>query len=215
MALEVRRPDGLPADYVASATQLASAYIMLEDWHNAVSLLTDVLRTDKESQKVRGALSYLYHDTLFDFEAAYKLNRNWFDKHQSDLDVGLSVVEDLFSISRYEECRQQASALAANQNITPKLRMIARAYQIASSIATADRVSALGSLQYLFDEVKKQPSEFEVGWDFVGTFEFINKAPELKERQSCLRSLFKGLEASNREAILVALNETMVICKQP
>ena len=146
--------------------------------------------------------NWLYHEKLSDFGAAFALTRQWLERHPEDLFAQGDFAERHFTTGRFVEAKERLTALLANPELDPQIRIALQALEIATLLALNDPVPQ--RLERLRAAVQSQPQDFQVGWSFAGSKHFIATDPRLAPRRAWLQTLFTALEGENRDAILAA-----------
>jgi tetratricopeptide (TPR) repeat protein len=206
-ALEVRKSDDLSVQWKQTLDNLGNTYVALGQWTDAVQRFRSVLRVYPNDEEAYSALGSVYHDELFDFEAARALVENWLKGHKSDLTARENYAEALFTVGRFAEEEELLAELLASrdEDLKADTRTALLALDLAALLAQQKREPTLGKLQDVIDLISAQGPDFKVRWIWGGTVHFIESDARLTPVREWLRSLFVALEGSDREAILTGL----------
>ncbi|MGH8480091.1 MAG: hypothetical protein ACREXK_11045 [Gammaproteobacteria bacterium] len=98
------------------------------------------------------------------------------------------------------------TALLADPELDPRIRIALQALEIATLLALNDTRAVPQRLERLRAAVQSQPQDFQVGWSFAGSKRFIATDQRLAPHRGWLQTLFTALEGENRDAILAALD---------
>src|SRR5262249_15702550 len=174
-ALEVRTFETLPPQWAQTHNNLANALIALQDWPNAALSYANVLRMYPDYQGAYQAASYLYHEVLWQFPAAFALNQQWVERHPDDLAALGDYAEKHFTTARFAECAQRLAVLLATPAVEPKTMVALRAIEIANLLALDKAAVVSGKIDTMLETIGKQPEDFKVTWSFGGTLHFIGE----------------------------------------
>jgi tetratricopeptide (TPR) repeat protein len=196
-----------PQDWALTQSYLAKTYFSLQNWIGAADAYANVLELYPDTEESYQRLSYICHEILFLFPAAFELNRRWLIKHPDDLPAQLDFAEKHVTTGRFAEFEQRIAPLLANPKITVDLKVALRAIEIANLLALDKANQVPAKLDGLIESVTGQPAGFKVDWSFAGTLHFIGKDEKLKAHRAWLGRLFGALQSENRDAMLKALRE--------
>jgi tetratricopeptide (TPR) repeat protein len=203
-ALEVRTFEFLPVGWAQTQNNLAQVYTALEAWPNIAACYANVLMVYPDYEEAYKRASVIYHDGLFDFPKAYRLNKNWLDRHPNDLEAKIKFSEKQFTASQFSDSEQSIVALR-NEEVAPGLKIPLYTIEIANLVAL-NKISAVSAVfKTLKIDIAKQPEDFKVSWIFEGTKHFVSQNSALAPYQEWLVSLFQALEGENRDAIMASL----------
>lgn len=206
LALLVRTREQLPGPWIITRNNLGKALQALGHFEEAAGAFREVLSEEPESQSITLNLLALYHDHLYDHEAALALLQDWLSRHPADVRGQLNLTEALFATRRYRESEEHGRTLANLTSEIPQVHAVQRAFEIAAMLARDDSPSASGKLADLLATLTEQPADFATGWTFTGTLHFAREEVDLPHRDAIL-GLFEALEAPNRDAMLAGLRK--------
>jgi tetratricopeptide (TPR) repeat protein len=206
-ALEVRTRRDLPLQWAETHANLAKIYTAVGEWAESAESLQNVLLEFTNDSQAHAELGWIYHDRLFDFQAAFTLESNWIAKHPGDVLTRENLAEAVFTLGRFGDAETQLTELLANSNVETRARVTLLALDAAVLLVEQKRDQAISTLEGLINLISAQPAEFSVNWQWEGTIHFIENDVRLKPLRSPLRQLFGAFNGSNREAILAALRD--------
>ena len=203
----MRTRDTLPPQWAQTQSNLAQAYMHLEDWINAAASYAAVLTVYPDDKKAHGTASYLYHERLFEFPRAFMLNQQWLERNPADVVGQSDFAEKHFTTGRFSECEQRIALLLANPAVGPSTQVALQAIQIANSLALGKTDLVPGRIDTMVEGITSQSEGFKVEWSFKGSRYFINNSDTLAPYRPWLMRLFDAVEGDDRNAILSALQE--------
>jgi len=205
LALEIRTFEHLPMGWAQTQNNLAETFTYLQDWQNTADCYANVLKVYPDYEKAYRIASYLYHNVLFNFPAAYQENKSWLELNPDDISAQCDFVEQHFTSSRFSECEKLVVSLLKNPEIDTHVNIALRAIEIANLVALNKTSQIPDKLDNLVSNITSQPDTFKVNWSFEGTKHFISQNEKLAPYRQWLIQLFEALEQEGRENILVAL----------
>ncbi|MGH8615822.1 MAG: hypothetical protein ACREYF_28375 [Gammaproteobacteria bacterium] len=166
----------------------------------------ELLRANFDDGEAYQKASWLYHEKLSDFGAAFALNRQWLERHPEDLFAQSDFAERHFTTGRFVKAKERFAALLANPELDPRIRIGLQALEIATLLALNDPRTVPQRLERLRAAVQSRPQDFQIGWSFAGSKHFIATDSRLAPHRAWLQTLFTALGGENRDAILAALD---------
>jgi len=207
-ALDVRTADGLPVQWAQTNYGLAVAYEALAQWTDAAQSLRNVSRVYPDDAGIYSALESLYHEKLFDFEAAFALSRDWLEQHPGDPSARSGFAEAAFTDGRFAESEKHVKDLSTDTGLSAGSRVALRALEVVTLVAQQITGSVPGKLQDLDDLISAQPADFKIGWVWTGAVHFIEEDDRMKSARDWLLSLLAAPGGSDRETILKGLRDS-------
>ena len=201
---------------------LLRALAELADAAGMAAVLEDLLRADPHNANFYHDAQTLYHEAVFDFDAAQRVNRTWLKHNPDDLAARANLAETLLTTGRTAEAREALAALidanapaAYAPAATPPLPLHVEAALRLLEIAAltrlaadsdadagaeaparlADRRDALAGL------LAAQPDDFAIGWSFQGALHYLSTDPAFAPHRDSLLPLFEAA-AQGRDALL-------------
>ena len=201
---------------------LLRALAELADAAGMAAVLEDLLRADPHNANFYHDAQTLYHEAVFDFDAAQRVNRTWLKHNPDDLAARANLAETLLTTGRTAEAREALAALidanapaAYAPAATPPLPLHVEAALRLLEIAAltrlaadsdadagaeaparlADRRDALAGL------LAVQPDDFAIGWSFQGALHYLSTDPAFAPHRDSLLPLFEAA-AQGRDALL-------------
>jgi tetratricopeptide (TPR) repeat protein len=205
-ALEVRTFALLPLEWAQTHNTLAKALFILQDWANAVISYVNVLRVYSDDEEAYQAASDLYHNRLFQFPQAFALNQQWLERHPHDLAALSDFAEKHLTTGRFAECAQHLTALLANPEVLPQVRLALQALEIANLLALGQAARVPGKIDIMLATVDKQPEDFKMTWSFAGTLYFMSQHASLMSYRHWLQQLFGALTDTDRQTVIAGLH---------
>ncbi|NIR51754.1 hypothetical protein GWO43_24570 [candidate division KSB1 bacterium] len=208
-ALEIRTFEHLRPQWAQTQNNLAQAYTYLEDWPNAATCYANVLKVYPDYEEAYQTAGWLFHEVLFKYPEAYRLNQNWLVRHPQDRSAQMDFAEKHFTTERFAECEKRITALIANPEVESRVKIALRAIGMANLIALNKIQRVPDELETLITNTSAESDTFRVGWTFEGTKHFISTSDNeyLSAYRQWLLAFFQALEEENREAILRGLQE--------
>jgi tetratricopeptide (TPR) repeat protein len=204
-ALEVRTRESLPPQWAQTHNNLAQTYLALSQWADAAQSLRNVLLIYSNSAETYSILGGLYHERLFEFQAAFDLHQAWLERHPGDLAARENRAEAAFTVGRFAEAEEQLGEVLGEAGLRPGSRVALHALEIAALVMQRRVETIPKKLQDLLDLVSAQPADFHVEWGWDGTVHFIQTAGRLAQVRSWLLSFFEALKGKDRVALLGGL----------
>ena len=207
-ALVVYTYEHIPTYWAMAQNNLAETYTHLEDWPNVAACYANVLKVYPRYAQAFQTASYLYHEALFNFPAAFALDQNWLAQFPDDPSAQCYFAENHFTTSRFAECEQRLAALLANAEVEPRVKIALRAIGIANALAQNQTQPVPAALETLQAALAAQPDTFKVNWSFAGTKHFIGTNETLAPHRAWLLQFFEAVERkAGRVANLAGLKE--------
>jgi hypothetical protein len=166
-----------------------------------------VLLVYPDDKEAYDTASYLYHETLYEFQRAFMLNQQWLERNPADVSALSDFAERHFTTGRFAECEQRITILLGNPAVEPSIQIALQAIQTATSLALGKSALVPGRLDSIVERITNQPEGFKVNWSFKGTRHFISNNDTLTAYQAWLMRLFDAVEVADRHAILSAFQE--------
>jgi tetratricopeptide (TPR) repeat protein len=206
LALQVFTREQLPGRWIIAHNNLGKALQELGQFDEAAAVFREVLSEEANRRDVTLNLVALYHDFIYDHEAALTLLQDWLGRHPGDALGQLNLAEILFATRHFSGSEEHSRVLADLTVEVPQVHAAQRACEIAAILARDDPELANSKLADLVATLDGQPADFTTGWAFSGTLHFVRGEEDLPHRDAILK-LFEALEAPNRDAILAGLRE--------
>ena len=185
---------------LATTLQLAGRY------HEAVSVLREVLAKEPDYREALYRLRWLWQDYLYEFEQAFLVTEEWTGRHPGDLLGQIYLTENLFTTERFEGCYQHALWMEGEPSVQDSEQVVLRGYEIAALRASGRPGSEISArLRQLVAMIAGLPEDFTTGWSFRGTEQFIRETPRLRSDRAWLLRLFAALRAPGRDAMVQGL----------
>jgi tetratricopeptide (TPR) repeat protein len=224
-ALTVRTLEALPYQWANTQMNLLRALAELEDTAGMAAVLEDLLRANPHNADVYNDAQTLYHEAVFDFDAAHRVNKTWLEHNPDDVAARANLAETLLTTGRTAEARDALAALiAANApiayapatapplplDIEAALRLleIAALTRLATdgdADASAEATARLaGRRDELAELLTAQPDSFTIGWSFGGALHYLSTDPAFAPHSEALLPLFEAA-GDGRNAVLEQL----------
>jgi hypothetical protein len=204
---------------------LLHALAELQDDAGVAAVLEDLLRVDPHNADLYNDAQTLYHEVVFDFDAAHRVNRTWLEHNPNDLAARCNFAETLLTSGRAAEARDAlATLIAANAPTAyapakaPPLPLDIEAALRLLEIAALTRLAADGDAEASADAAEQlaerrdqlaellaaQPDDAAIGWSFGGALHYLSTAPDFAPHRERLLPLFQAA-AQGRDALLAML----------
>jgi hypothetical protein len=228
-ALTVRAPEALPYQWTQTQMNLLHALAELQDAAGMAAVLEDLLRADPHNADLYNDAQTLYHEVVFDFDAAHRVNRTWLEHNPDDLTARCNLAESLLTTGRVAEARDAlATLIAANAptayapakapplpldiegalrllEIAALTRLAADGDANASADASAEAAEELAERRdQLAELLAARPDDAPIGWSFGGALHYLATDPAFAPHRERLLPLFQAA-AQGRDALLVLL----------
>jgi tetratricopeptide (TPR) repeat protein len=203
-ALEVFTRESLPLQWAATQNNLAQTYLALVQWSDAAQCLRNVLGIYPDSQETYSTLAELYHDRLFDFQAAFDLHQAWLQRHPGDLSARANAAEAAFTVGRFADAEVRVAETLRDAGLSKGSRPALRTLEIAALLAQSKRETIPKKLQELLDLVSAQPEDLR-DWSWAGTVHFVQTDGRMVPIRGWLLSLFEALQGKDSAAVLEGL----------
>jgi len=207
LALQVRDRHYLPLVWAQTQNNLADAYYALRDWSNAADCYANVLTFYPRYKQGFQRASYLYHEILFRFDAAFDLKWRWLEANPNDLSILPDLAENQFTTGHFAVCGGLITVLLDQPEHPVGTKSALRLIEIANLLAFGQAAEVPAKLDLLIEAVAAQPADFKITWTFNGTLHFIGQSEKLAARRDWLKLLFSAADDANREAVLKTLRE--------
>ncbi|MEM8963825.1 MAG: hypothetical protein AAGD38_20245 [Acidobacteriota bacterium] len=171
---------------------------------DVADVLEGMLEVDPGNQEVSRQLVVLLHDTLFDYPRALEVVTTWANQENAHVRIVLHVLEISFANRRFAAALEIAEPLAALADDNPVFAVMLRGYRAASLLALDRKDEAEAVLAGLAIYIEALPVDFEPGWGYVGTRNFVETNADLPYRD-VMRALFVTLEAPDRDGLVEGL----------
>jgi len=204
-ALEVRTPESFPERWAETQNNLAQTYMALAQWAEAAQSLQNVLRIHPDSPETYKTLGFLYHERLFDFQAAFALHQAWLERHSSDFSARADGTEALFTVGRFADAEVRLEEILGDNRLSESSRVAVRALAIAALLAQGKKETISQELQGLLDFINARPADFRVDWSWAGTIHFVQTDDRLAPLRDWLLSFFEALQGKDRKALFEGL----------
>lgn len=154
-------------------------------------------------------MNYLYHEKLFDFQAAFKINQQHLRLHPDALSIQVENAENHFTTGRFAEAISRMNTLIINPKVEEKYKIVLSAEQIVALIALDRHIEAQERLVQLEALVTKQTTDFKTGWAFSGVLHFIQQHEKLADIPWAVDFIkaFAGDRTTMLDAIAMAHSE--------
>jgi tetratricopeptide (TPR) repeat protein len=204
-ALTVHTLEYLPAPWAQTQANLARAYTALQDWPGLANTSVALLAAFPDRVELYQLAQGLYHEVLFDFEAAHRLTGRWLERHPDDLDVQCNFAETHFTTGRFAEAEARLAALLVRDNLGPETSAALRLLQVFNLLALGKADAVPARLRALAALIEAQPEDFTIRWSFAGTAHFIGQASALAAYRDGLLGLIAAVKGANRATLLTVL----------
>ena len=204
-ALEVRTRKELPQQWAMTQNNLAEAYVMFEDWANAIDSYVNVLCVYPDYRKAYEAANFLYHEKLFAFADAFALNEAWVERHPEDISAQSNFAEVHFTTGRFAQAESRFAAFLANPDLETPQAIAIQALEIATLLALKKDIAIPPKLKALRAAIAAQPERLPISWTFAGAKHFIRQHKQLADH-SWLIELLSALEKRDRMTMLTVLD---------
>ena len=204
-ALEVRTPESLPPQWAQTQNNLAKTYLAQGRWADAAQSFRNVLRIYPDSDESYSTLGELYHDRLFDFQAAFDLHQAWLASHPGQLAARADAAEAEFTIGRFADAEARLVGILGSAGVSADLRVALSAIEIGVLEAQGKGETIPKKLQAMVEVVSGQGSDFHLGWGWDGTVHFIQTDERLAPVRGWLLALLEAVQGKDREAVLGGL----------
>jgi hypothetical protein len=211
-ALTVRTREYMAPQWEQTQRNLLLAYVALKDARGMSEVIEALLMANPDNAGYYRAAQALYHESLFDFSAAYRVTEDWLQRHPSDLDAQMNFAESHLTTGHLAEARDRLAALIAPADPVrrpqPSTEVALRLLEIAALAGLADppsRVALPGRLARLRALVAAKPADFQVNWSFAGTAHYIERAPAFAASRASLLALIHAA-GDSRDALIGAID---------
>ena len=160
-----------------------------------------VLDFEPSYTDVSARLESLYHDELFVFDRAFTLNERRAALLPNDFSAQADLAEKHLTTGQFADASRRTSRLIEDTSVPDETKIALRAILFVSLLGLGEREAAVNELDALAQAVATAPADFQVGWSFAGTKQFVRTAPALEPYKDLLLQVFAALEASDRTAI--------------
>ncbi|MFH2043768.1 MAG: tetratricopeptide repeat protein [Pseudomonadota bacterium] len=205
-ALEVRTYKYLPLQWAKTYKNMAETYYLMEDWANAATCYSKVLKVYRKDYTAYERASYLYHERLFQFDKAYGLSFYWIVKLENVNTSSLSqFIETHFTTARFEKAEEILEEVLPKWNSNDPFYIPLCIIEIANLVALKKNDAVSDNIDELVSVIKQQPADFTIGWSFNGVKHFIKNSEKLKPDSKRLLSFFAAVEGPDRDTIIKRL----------
>jgi tetratricopeptide (TPR) repeat protein len=207
-ALEIRTYKTLALQWAQTHYNLGQAYDSLEEWKNAATCYTQVLKVYSDSVDIINRIGFIYHERLFQFDNAYEMDAVLVNELNIDaLSVFSNFMEKHFTTGRFDEMEKRITAVLLKLENGDEYYAPLVAFDIAGRLARNQRNQVLAKIDKLSLSIRTQPEEYAMGWVFDGTKHFISTTSKIPDsNRQWLISFFSALEEKKRDVILSKLN---------
>ncbi|MGD2086479.1 MAG: toll/interleukin-1 receptor domain-containing protein [Candidatus Aminicenantes bacterium] len=207
-ALEIRTFEYLPTDWAQTQNNLAKLYETRENWSAAIKHYRNVYKIYPAD--AANKLALLLHDRVFRFKEALEMTLYLAkQKDAPDVNILLQLVENYFTTGFYNEGNRfiQKLRAALKDHSYSNFLIISKIFEISNCVGLDDTGKAAELLESLIKQVEKQPTDFKLGWNFIGTKYFIRTHKAIEPHREWLLSLFTALEKTGRDSIVSELKK--------
>ena len=162
-----------------------------------------LLAFSKTDAEIRNKLLLYYHETKFDFEAAFKINESWMNRSDSTTSK-IGFAESCFTTGRFELGTHALSSLDNVADLSPTYQFAVRYLKALHDLVIASPEEAQQDIAQLASELKKKADDFRVGWMWGGVKKSIATSvdPRVRSKRQVLLDLVRCAEASTKQEML-------------
>jgi HEAT repeat protein len=161
----------------------------------------------------QSGLARIYHDNLFDFARSYELLRVVEQRFgpvlagQQKQNLDANFLESCFTVGHYQEAQDAAAKLDTELDVSDyELRIPTGVYRYMGLAMQGYATAAESQLSKVELLVRKLPPDYELGWSYEGTVQYLrSRQPqdEVAERLADLADSANGLQKYRRLSPLV------------
>ena len=206
-ALEVRTFKRAPGEWAQTQSNLATTYYFLKDWPKVAECNTNVLKVFPDSKAAYQDASELYQKVLFDFEAAFQLNKRWLERHPDDLIHKIKLIEKYFTTSRFTECQAELKPFKQSEDYSALVYSVIDILDISSQLALNKSTGVPAILDGLIARLIVQGDNFKIGLNLDGVKTFVSQNESLAPHRAWLGQFYAAVAQENRDTILKSLQD--------
>jgi tetratricopeptide (TPR) repeat protein len=199
--------DSSPGGWAEATNIISEARLGLDRPQEAAKGFAEVLSVEPANLRALSGLSYIYHEILFDYDEAFRLQQHWIRVYPDMVEAEADNAEKHFTTKRFDECERLIAALLRREGLDPGIGVSLRAIQIANLLALGKPDSVGLKIDSLINFVKTQPPGFEVSWHFNGTAHFIGKEERFAKHRDRLLQMLAAVKAGQRDIIIDELGK--------
>ncbi|MFQ5677591.1 MAG: hypothetical protein ACE5G1_17005, partial [bacterium] len=201
-ALDVRTYKSTAAEWAQTQNNLATTFYFLKDWPKVAECNSNVLRVFPDSETAYKDASDLYQKVLFNFDKAFKLNRQWVARHPNDLFEKIKLVEKYLTTGRFAECQEQINTYKQSQDYSALVYCVLDVLDVSNQLALSQTSRIPTILDELIARLRLQPDEFKIGFNMDGIKTFVSQNEKLAPHRAWLGQFYTAVEQPNRDAII-------------
>lgn len=185
-------PDPKPnGDYWA----VTEVYGLLKKPERARAQLEPLLRKFPDSPDLLGAMAHLYHEYLFEFEAAYQINRKEQESKPFDIVAKGNLAENAVTAGHYDEALQLAAAIQDEKATSLQYRFVMRIVTSMALLGKHDYARAQLEVGRFISDYRATRADWDRTWLFWGSRHYVSQSPNFAAiDRELLNLMFTAME---------------------
>jgi tetratricopeptide (TPR) repeat protein len=180
--------------------QTLQAYHRANKDQECERLFKSLLEKDPQNREYLGALSFITHEYLGEFQQAYEFNQALAKLDPESIYVESNLAETSMTTGRFDEAMVLTNKVLASKEATVAQRLSMELITIASLILSGKRSAALPQVGEFIGYFKSLPADYERDWTYTGTRRYMNDQHQIAEEdKSLILSLMDILESKTKK----------------
>jgi WD40 repeat protein/Flp pilus assembly protein TadD len=176
------------------------------------SVLEEGLRRSPDDERLLALLGVVYHEYLFKYQDSYEQFRKVLELKPDNIDYRANFAEANLATERFKEAYNLARELltesAASQELTAPQKLAMRFVMVSSRVLQGRTEDAEKELEEFVNRYNSVVDEYEPGWSYKGTKNFIaERAMDDEGQKRTLLTLIEILETPPPNMTLEAAQE--------
>ena len=191
----------LGPDYRAAQTLLYTASHSLGQDQEAVQILEQLRAEHPKNRGILESIGFISHEYTKNYAEAYDVFKKAHEMNPSDWTVAENFAEASLTVGHFDEVLQLTDKVIADAGASAQSRLSMKFLQIAAYLMRGEQGKAFAELGIFRDQYKNIPKDYERGWTYDGTKEYIQAVNKLKPTEKrLLLQMLALLEAPQDKA---------------
>jgi tetratricopeptide (TPR) repeat protein len=191
----------LGPDYRAAQSLLYTASHSLGKDQEAVQILEQLRAEHPKSRGILESIGFISHEYTKNYAEAYDVFKKAYEMNPSDWTVAENFAEASLTVGHFDEVLQLTNKVIADADASAQSRLSMKFLQIAAYLMRGEQGKAFAELGIFRDQYKNIPKDYDRGWTYDGTKEYIRADNKLKPTEKgLLLQMLALLEAPQDKA---------------